>query len=258
MFDKLVIVGDSFCSERYKPTDWPVFLANKLDVPLYGVGYGGRPWWTIRRWLLENNFILDKQTLVIVCHTNFSRLPSILDFPINPGLIRADVNSDKSDIKHLDPSGKLHTLVKDFYQSDLYVPEFYKWAKASWINELNVMSDNFYKLIHINCFDDYDHVPTHNSCSIQISKDLSSLVKASQKELIPHTGDPSQGHFGPDTRSNHFSEHNNIKLAEGIAKIIIESKYEIINYLNNVTEWDFTPVKFTPAVPPTKWKMPWQ
>lgn len=258
MFNKLVIVGDSFCADRYQDTDWPVFLANKLNVPLHGVGYGGRPWWTTRRWLIENSSIIVKETLVIVCHTNYSRLPSLLDFPINPGLIRAEINSDKSDIKNLDPSGKLHALVKDFYQSDLYVPDFYKWAKRSWLNELNLMSDDFYKLIHINCFDDCDHIPTHNSCSIQISEELTSLFKASQKELIPHTGDPSQGHFGPDTRSNHFSVHNNIKLAEGIAEIVRESKYEVVNYLGNVEEWDFTPVEFTPSVPPIKWKMPWQ
>ena len=33
---------------------------------------------------------------------------------------------------------------------------------------------------------------------------------------------------------------------------------EVVNYLGNVEEWDFTPVEITPAVPPTKWKMPWQ
>jgi len=258
MFTKLVIVGDSFCAERYQDTDWPVFLANKLNVPLYGVGYGGRPWWTTRQWILKNNFLFDKETLVIVCHTHYGRLPSLLDFPINPGLIKAEINSDKSDIKNLDPTGKLHALVKDFYQSDLYVPEFYKWAKRSWIDELNRISENFYKLIHINCFDDCSYDPTHNSCSIQISEELSSLFKASQKELIPHTGDLSQGHYGPDVRRNHFREHNNIKLAEGIATIILESKYDGINYLNNVEEWDFTPVNFVPDVPPNKWKMLWK
>jgi len=258
MFTKLVIVGDSYCAERYQDTDWPLFLANKLKVPLYGSGYGGRPWWTTRRWLIENSSLLDKQTLVIVCHTNYSRLPSILDFPINPGLLRSEINSDKSDIKHLEPTGKLHRLVKDFYESDLYVVDFYKWAKAQWLTELNVMSENFYRLIHINCFDDYDHVPDRNSCAIQISEELTSLYKASQKELIPHTGDPSNGNYGPDMRRNHFREHNNIKLGEGIADIISKSNYEVINYLNNVDEWDFTPVEFIPSVPPTKWKMPWQ
>jgi hypothetical protein len=258
LFNKLVIVGDSFCSERYEPNDWPMLLANKLNVRLHGAGYGGRPWWTTRRWLIENSSIFNNKTLVIVCHTHYSRLPSILHFPINPGLIKAEINSDKSDIKNLEPTGRLHALVKDFYQSDLYVPEFYKWAKERWIDELNDMSSNFYKLIHINCFDDYDHTPKHNSCAIQISKELTSLFKASQKELIPHTDDPANGNYGPDMRRNHFSEHNNIKLAEGIANIILDSKYEIVNYLSNIEEWDFTPVKFVSTSPPSKWKMPWQ
>jgi len=39
---------------------------------------------------------------------------------------------------------------------------------------------------------------------------------------------------------------------------IINTIYEVVNYLSNIGEWDFIPVEFTPAVPPTKWKMPWQ
>ena len=238
MDKRLVIVGDSFCADRKIGTDWPIKLGHMLGILLDGEGFGGRPWWTTRSWIYNNIESMDKNTILIVCHTAASRLPSLKHHPISTGILHSSVNDPSNDLRKVDPNGELFKLAKDFYLSDLYVADFYDWAMAAWLQELNELSLRVHKLIHlpgpaaIQSFKNYHS----NSIRIEPSLEYKALANLSMKELQP--GD--RKFIGPDARHNHLNEHNNIKLAEALYAII-NSDSDTPNpvHFNNLAEWSF-------------------
>jgi len=272
MFNNVIILGDSFCEYRENlNTDWPLILANKLNVPLYGKGYGGQSFWSCRNWIndTENHkLIFNKQSLLIVCHTEYSRLPSKENVPLNRGVLQTKYQDDiKSDIEikikdmfgnftnctdellklkidvisnHLLlKSQKTKELLKEFYLSDLYVEEFYDWAQQSWIKELNSISSELYKIIHIQGFDTNKISLENNSVLIDF-EEFKSLRRLSSEELI----DPD--YSGVDSRHNHFKDFNNVILAEKLAKIIQEMPEDFTGKisLNVRPEWNFEKTEF--------------
>jgi len=269
MFNKVIIIGDSFCEDRKNPnTDWPLILANKLNVPLYGNGFGGQSFWSCRNWMNDpkhHKLIFNKQSLLIVCHTEYSRLPSKENVPFNRGVLQTRFQSDiitdietkvkdifgnsldellKSRINvisnHLLSNAQKTTkLLKEFYLSDLYVEEFYDWAQQSWIKELNSISSELYKIIHIKGFDTSTISLENNSVLIDF-EEFESLRRLSSEELI----DPD--YSGIDRRHNHFKDFNNVILAEKLAKIIQDMPEDFTGKisLNVRPEWNFEKTEF--------------
>ena len=239
-FDSLVIVGDSFCADRNEPGDWPMILANMLDLKLQGHGFPGRSWWSTRNWLKANAHLIDKNSVLIVCHTESSRLPAINDIGINAGLLRVSVDDVNNHLKSVDPNGRLHKLVNDFYTSELYVDDFYHWANNAWMQELDAMSANIGKTIHVPSFGHQEFDALHNlkNSIVAIPSSDKSLRRLSMKEI----GD--KHYFGYDSRRNHLNAHNNHQLANALYSIINSNISVGVAEFNNLDQWDFTPVKF--------------
>jgi len=268
MFNKIVIIGDSFCADRKNPiTDWPLILSNKLNVPLYGAGFGGQSFWSIRRWMNDKtqHSLFDKQTLLIVCHTEYSRIPSTENLPLNKSVLRTEFQDDiKSDaeikIKNVVGSNecesdkssinviknflllraqKTKDVLTDFYLSDLYVEEFYVWAYHAWIKELNNISSEFYKIVHIKGFGNTEIVLENNSVLIDFDE-FDSLRELSETELI------NPNYYGMDSRRNHFKDINNAVLAEKLSNIIKRMSADVTGKisLNVRPEWNFEKIKF--------------
>jgi hypothetical protein len=138
---------------------------------------------------------------------------------------------------------KLFTLAKDFYESELFSYDFYKWAHSAWIRELD-SNREYYNIIHIPAFDSVDLSDVKNGIVLQPSSDLKSLRALSDLEIIQKPGEMRW--FGPDSRSNHLSDFNNVKLSDAIANVIkeIESNKSVLRHFNNLDQWDFTPTEF--------------
>lgn len=242
MSKRLVIVGDSFCADRKTETDWPIKLAAMLNIQLKGEGFGGRAWWTTRSWIYNNIELLDKDTILIVCHTNAERLPNRQHYPINAGILHSEVSSPTNDLRNVDPNGELFKLAKSFYLSDLYIPEFYDWAMNAWGQELHNLAPRVQKLIHIPgpgplpMFQNY-HV---NSILIEPEIQYPTLFDLSMKELKNNL----KKFYGPDARHNHLSEHNNIKLAEALYAVIQSPVTNGTMHFNNLEYWSFPGVNF--------------
>lgn len=239
MIKRLLIVGDSFCQSRKKLTDWPKHLGKLLDLPVVGCGYGGNSWWT-NQILLERFNEPKSNTLLIVVHTDLVRLPNDFTLPVTFGVLHDKFESSQN---ILNKNLKLFTLAKDFYESELFSYDFYKWAQAAWIRELD-SNREYYNIIHIPAFNTVDLSDVKNGIVLQPSSDLKSLRDLSDLEIIQKPGEIRW--HGPDSRSNHLSDFNNVKLAEAIANVIKEvaSNKPDLRYFNNLDQWVFTPTEF--------------
>jgi len=75
-WNDIVILGDSFCSQRKVPNHWPYRLSNLLTDkdpgptnPARGYGWGGASWWSLKKQL---PFYLKNQPKVLIfCHTGY-------------------------------------------------------------------------------------------------------------------------------------------------------------------------------------------
>ena len=273
MFNKVVIIGDSFCADRTnKETDWPLILANKLTVQLYGEGFSGQSFWSCYKWLNGHRSFksFNQHTLIIVCHTQHERIPSRLNLPSNPGVFTDNFKNDieyntekfinnllgKSNNEFMKnrinvikdkiflQSQETARILKEFYMSDLYAEDFYKWAQQAWITELNSMSSEFYKIIHIKGFDENKIILENNSVLIDI-EEFNSLRNLSEQELI------NPNYSGIDFRKNHFKDINNLVFAEKLATIIKKMPATFTGKisLNVRPEWNFEKIEFIPFRP---------
>jgi hypothetical protein len=235
-FTKIAVIGDSFCRHQENKTDWPIHLGTLLGVDSFGKGNGGNSWWTARRFLKRYYSTNTSDVLLIVVHTQYTRLPNDYELPISMGVLKTTPTSSDNEMAESDPDGHLHSIAKNFYMSNLFSKDFYEWAQQTWIKELDDNADKFFKVIHIPAFD-MVRFNVKNSMVLQPSPGLLSLRTLSDSDRGESLW------FGPDERRNHFSEHNNIKLAETIAYTIRNTNKDYTGtlYFNNLDKWDFKP-----------------
>jgi hypothetical protein len=209
-FNKILIVGDSFCARRDKESDWPIKLSKLLSCELWGYGHPGTSWWSSRNTLLKEP-VYDKSTTIrIIVHTETARLPNDFNHAINTGLLFTEPGSDSDELKDYKD---LREIAKAFYTSDLFSIEFYTWAQQAWIKELDADTE-YYATIHIPAFDSVDLTCVKNGIFVIPGADLRSLRALSDREI------GESNWVGRDTRSNHLSDENNINLANALAYII--------------------------------------
>ena len=142
----IYIAGDSFCAERTEETDWPLRLANNLNMKLTGRGLPGRSWWPSRLDLLEymKTPEYEQTEYFVLCHTSPTRiLHPYLSISPNTEIIR-----DCKTNLLLSP-GRVKNI-KHVYYSFLYDEEVQKWAMTSWYKELNELMKNK-KVLHLCC-----------------------------------------------------------------------------------------------------------
>ena len=228
-FDKIIIVGDSFCASRDKIGDWPVKLTDLLHCELWGYGHSGTSWWASKKALLNEPAHNKSTTIRIIVHTEPARLPNEHEYPINTGLLFAPC----TDVK-LDNQSKLIETAIEFYKSELYNENFYLWAQQAWIKELDEDTE-YYVTIHIPAFDVVDLTCVKNGIFIIPGANLRSLRALSDCEI------GQSNWVGHDTRSNHLGKKNNINLARALASIISNLQPGATGERNfdNLHEWSF-------------------
>ena len=145
----IYIAGDSFCAERKEETDWPIRLANNLNMKLTGRGLPGRSWWPSRLDLLEymKTPEYEHTEYFVFCHTSPTRiLHPYLSISPNTDAIR-DCNTNL--MLPLDAVKN----IKHVYYNYLYDDEVQKWAIISWFKELNELM-KYKKVLHLCCLKD--------------------------------------------------------------------------------------------------------
>ena len=184
MNKKLLVIGDSFCARRSREDDWPVALANMLNLELTGIGIPGGSWWFIRKKFLElvNTDDFVNSELVIFCHTEPHRI----------------IGTDTTLNHHSDENQHICRIYYSYLQNE----EFNHWACKQWFSELNTLVKN-QKVIHLQNFR-----ATDNYFSILDSIKLSSpcLTDISMQEV----GAENSGVLISDhDRRNHFNTQTN-------------------------------------------------
>ena len=138
-WDDILIVGDSWCSERDSLDHWPNLLLKELTGVSAGIprgqGFPGCSWWSIRNKLFDE-LKINPAKVIIIIHTESTRIPSDDNSPMTVNMAFRTVTV----------KGRWNTQKKELraraaaeYYSHLYSANFHMWAERKWFEEL----DNF-------------------------------------------------------------------------------------------------------------------
>lgn len=150
-WDDILIVGDSWCSERHSLLHWPNILLSELTginegIPR-GKGFPGCSWWSIRKKLF-NELNHKPAKVIIIIHTDPSRIPNDMDSGMTISMA----------VKTVTIKGRWETQEKSSiakaaaeYYAHLYSPNFHKWTEQRWFEELDtfLLSHKDAKIIHL-------------------------------------------------------------------------------------------------------------
>ncbi len=236
----ICVIGDSFAGNRIETGpdvmgetyewSWVELLRTGNTGELIGNSFPGQSFFHQRRWFMENmlDHLRIKSTILVFVHTHHARLPHCRNVPATMHVLEADKSDPESNELHTrDPSGELFDLVKNFYTSELYVEGFYQHAFISWIKEIQELTVNFKKVIHIFGFDNgFSNLPSKVSRFYleTLSKGNAIVVDTTLVSLVA----AERGHLkfgGPDLGANvqnHLNKHNNIEFCKFIQYLINE------------------------------------
>lgn len=206
----LLIIGDSFCSDRTKKYSWPQVLAAELlgtkydsHIPPRGKGFSGGSWWAYRKILIEELKIHVPKVLII-CHTEPFRLPNDNDY----GLNFASSNT-QSNINFKIPLEIQKTA--ELYYKHLFSFEFYTWAALKWFEEIDQLCNiyNIEKVIHFYCFDgEYTNYTFKTGVTID-----PPLIEYKEEPRIKIWKFKS-------SKANHFTPEGNTLFGKKLAEIV--------------------------------------
>ena len=182
-------------------TDWPKHLTCKLtglstDIGIspLGKGFNGCSWWSARSCLLEE-LSKRKPKVLIIAHTEPSRLPNDKNLPLNAMTVQ-ERETFTTNPEHED----LRLAAKNYYKY-LMSTEFHIWSQQQWFHELDriVEKENIPYVVHLHCFMPYTpdlyvfkHGITFDTPLWEISDDIKKWNNSNR---------------------NHFTVENNIKLS---------------------------------------------
>jgi hypothetical protein len=159
----LLILGDSFCSDRILKVDWPVIVKKSLSTPIAGAnrwsfkpvtlrgqGFPGASWWSVRNQLIQK--IKTPPQIAIFCHTEPNRIPNDDDWGINMG--SADIGMIHG--KHLQPMTDEFQLACKLYYKHLWSRKYHEWTMTSWLCELDELTKDIEIVLHFFGFEN-DH-----------------------------------------------------------------------------------------------------
>ena len=227
--DDILIVGDSFCSDRTDKHSWPQQVLNSLTGLRYsssqiprGVGYPGGAWWAYRQSLIAELSVKIPKVLIIF-HTEPYRLPNNDNLSINYHSVETQLLSSTGKGRKMPK--KLAEAALLYYQELICTP-FYDWANKQLYRELEKLIEPIEKVIHIHCFE-----TTFNYVFAKGTTVTYPLYKYTE---TPKT------FLGTRSRPmNHFSVEGNKLFAQSIVKILnnypadgTEINSKLINYEN--------------------------
>jgi len=207
--DDILIIGDSFAKHRDSESDWPKLLCKLLtgsDGIPRGRGFSGASWWSTRKCLLAELEVKVPQVLVL-CHTESSRIPSDYDFGLNVA---------SSTTRNVDlPAESLKSYVPEIksaaaqYYTYLHSSDYANWAQAAWYTELEniLIKHNIPKVVHLHCF-----APYYGQSLLHCFK----VGVTNFGPLWPLCRDVDQ-----TTARNHFTAEQNIKIAHAINNTLV-------------------------------------
>jgi hypothetical protein len=218
----ILIVGDSFASCRHQETDWPVALVTKLtgtmlskpNIPR-GRGFNGAAWWSTRNLLLQELKISVPKILVI-CHTEETRIPSDDGLGLNSSSIYAGsvCKNDETDGRGAD-SAIVNAAA--LYLKYLYSYKFNKWAQYAWYRELDNLIETLHIpiIIHLHCFESMgsSKTPVYQFKNGMVSEEILCNLSFTHND------------FSDARLRNHFSAEQNLAIANAIY-IAITANYE--------------------------------
>ena len=150
-WDDILIVGDSWCSERDNLDCWPNLLLKELTGISTGIprgqGFPGCSWWSIRNKLFDE-LKINPAKVIIIIHTESTRIPSDDNSPMTVNMAFRTVTV----------KGRWDTQKKELraraaaeYYSHLYSANFHMWAERKWFEELDnfLISHENAKIIHL-------------------------------------------------------------------------------------------------------------
>jgi hypothetical protein len=201
----ILIVGDSFCSDRNQETDWPYIVSKSLtneDKFARGIGGEACSFWFTRKFLL-NEIDIHIPKVLIVCHTSMERIPNDENWGINSGVLfhnhlAFNAYTDRNKKDRNDIIG----AAREYYKH-LISYNFHEWVLSKWFDELDQICTK-YKIpivIHINCF--HPHIFNYGTTNEGLWKDISQPYRSIKEHR------------------NHFTTEENIKIGNNLVKAII-------------------------------------
>lgn len=187
------ISGDSFCWQRKNPeTDWPLILANQLELKLEGEGFPGQHWWPVMKTLLDyaQTEKFSQTEYFIICHTDCDRLIT------PPPVVR------------FTPKEREH--ISEIYFKYIYSREMMQWMSEMYFNDLNrILTDK--KPIYLNIFGEIgEGSETDKHLFNNILNGMKTAPDQNLRDFVKH----DYNACGPDTHPNHFTPDQNQKFAE--------------------------------------------
>lgn len=201
----ILIIGDSFATDRDPNNSWLGVLNKCFMANLRGAGYPGNSFWPVRN-LFHEEISQKVPDLLILCHTSYSR------YPCKDNKFGGYRSGDK--------------VFKTWYEN-YFNFDFHLWANFKWYEELDnaLTTYNIPYVIHFFCFEE-DTINYKFKNGITSVEDLYSIQKICEKL---HSCDPCLTH-------NHFCYEDNIK----IGKKLHEKINHIEPYLNGyIIDFEF-------------------
>lgn len=235
--EDILVIGDSFCAERELDSDWPVLLVKKLtgvSTPPRGIGISGSHWWSYRR-VYFNELARQVPKVVVVCHTDATRIPSDKDLPLNIGTV---IPKDSPLNQH--PGQGYLGLDEEIaeaavmYFCHLHNDSFATWANRQWQKELceSLESHQVPYVLHLHCFPPWwENTKEHIGRPYALDYGMTDSVSLYNRLL-------ENRHL--EGYRNHFTEDGNRSIAECLYRTI---KY---GYSNGVCQ-DFHLLSHLPS-----------
>jgi len=197
-WNDILIVGDSFCSDRNKKYHWPQILVSNLTGETFnskrqprGKGMPGGSWWSYRKIILKE-LEISIPKILIVCHTEPYRIPNDNDVGLNFRSVETRlINVNDKEYKMPD---EVHQAAFQYYKH-LMSFDFYNWAVHQWFKELDdiVKKYSIEKIVHFFGFDgDYSNYTFDKGVTIGIP--LYTYAEEQEKYFL-NFKKPSGNHY---------------------------------------------------------------
>lgn len=204
-WDDILIVGDSWCSEREYLNHWPNNLLFMLtDIPKgipRGRGFPGCHWWSIRNQLLRDLRSKPPKVLILI-HTDASRIPSDINRPFT-------IHSALKNAQNLNnPDNRSAYKAAADYYTHLYSANFHDWAEMRWFLELDdiLSKEKIEKVMHLYCIDKHKEQKYTFKNGVTIAYPLIKYITPNTTKM---------------TYPNHMTYENNEKMAEFLYNLIM-------------------------------------
>lgn len=202
----IIVAGDSYCGFISDGT-WPHQLAKELEMPIKQYSNSGGSWWATRRSLIKakNAGELDDAKVVVLCHTEGSRIPNLDDIPISGWLVENQTPWFAPKI----------LLAAKMYYEHLHDPSFAEWTQQAWLDECVDLFPKDATIIHLHSFP-YSYLKLKVTGGVSVFPPLFALSQAefsTDKEAYDFIKNT-------DPRLNHLNTANNIALGKDLANIV--------------------------------------